>query len=712
MKTRRRISRIAAVLAGCLICLSGGTVMAEQVYHTYSYDYWGQAFESPALYLPSDALLGTDMQTTALKEPQDLFVQDATGRVYLSDTGNNRILILDNRLQLIREICQLDIPAQLMENTADEKVYSTTFLRPTGLYVTSEGLLYIADTDNKRVVVCDEYGTVQQIIASPKGNLQFTGIDFLPTRLVVDNSGYVYLLCRGVYHGALVFTPAGEFEGYFGANDTEVTFQLLMDRMWKRFFSAEQRDQLANYVPVEFSNLDIDENGFIYTCTMISRTGEDNIKKFNFAGENVLTGNPLIKSDYQTYYGDPETVSYSGVVYQTKLTDICYNNGYMMGLDLQRGRIFQYDKNGHLLGAFGSIGTQLGNFHTPAAIDFLEDRLLVLDSGKGCITRFSLTEYGRLLQQADESFIAGRYADAKEEWQQILKQNNRCQLAWIGLGKALFEEADYTGALACFKQGQDRVSYGLAFQEIRDRNLQRYLPYLVIGALAVIGAVWLLSRFKKSKPKRERFRQWSWVWYTMCHPIKGFTQCLEKKTGFGSFGLLLSSIFFVALIIQRQFTGFSFNYNEALSINVLFLLAQSVVLLFSWSLANWSVTTLLDGKGSFKRIWYVSNVSILPYIAVVLINTVLSNLLVPAESMFMTAILLVGILWSLLLLWSGLSVIHEYSFGKTLGSMLLTLLMLLIVLFILVLFFSLFQQTLQFVLDIYNELSFRQIHTG
>ena len=137
-----------------------------------------------------------------------------------------------------------------------------------------------------------------------------------------------------------------------------------------------------------------------------------------------------------------------------------------------------------------------------------------------------------------------------------------------------------------------------------------------------------------------------------------------------------------------------------------------MLLLIGWSAANWSVTTLLDGKGRFGQIFYISAVSAVPYIAALYLYTLMSNCFVPSEGLFMTAVLLIGGLWSFALLWCGLSVVHEYSFSKTLGSILLTVLALLIVLFILVLFFSLMQQTLHFVLDIYSELSFRQITTG
>ncbi len=711
MNRRRKACRAAAVWAAVLLLIPAGRTAGEQVYPTYTYDYRGEALESPALYQPVAMQLGADMQTTPLKEPQELFVEEQSGRVYVSDTGNNRVLVLDSGLTLIREIRTLEIPETLIKGESEDGLYAATFSHPNGLYATADGTVYIADTDNHRIVVCDENGRVSRLIGSPAGDIRFTGIDFLPTRLTADGSGYLYVLCRGVYHGAIVVTPEGEFEGYFGANETEVTFELLMDYMWKRFLSAEQREQLTNYVPVEFSGLDMDENGFLYTCTMISRTGENHIKKFNFAGTNVLSGNPLIRADYAARYGDPETVSYGGTTVQTRFTDVCCADGMIYALDLQRGRLFWYDPEGRLLGAFGGLGAQTGTFQTPAAIDTQGEQLLVLDAGKGGIVRFAPTDYGRLLKKADKKLVAGRYAEAKEDWAQLLRLDNRSQLALIGMGKALAEEGDSEGALRCFEKGQDRASYAEVFKALRDERLKQLLPFLAVGLAVLCGALWLWRR-KRKTPAAPRFRRLSRLRFTLCHPIKGFTQCCEERTASAGTGLLIAFIGFAALVVKRQFTGFSFNEEDPLGINILFLLAQSVLLLIGWSAANWSVTTLLDGKGRFGQIFYISAVSAVPYIAALYLYTLMSNCFVPSEGLFMTAVLLIGGLWSFALLWCGLSVVHEYSFSKTLGSILLTVLALLIVLFILVLFFSLMQQTLQFVLDIYNELSFRQITTG
>jgi len=110
-----------------------------------------------------------------------------------------------------------------------------------------------------------------------------------------------------------------------------------------------------------------------------------------------------------------------------------------------------------------------------------------------------------------------------------------------------------------------------------------------------------------------------------------------------------------------------------------------------------------------REIFYVTAVSLIPYLLSVVLTVIMSNVLATDEGMFITWVSGFGILWSAFLLFSGLMVLHDYSFLKTLMSVLLTLFLLVVVAFIAVLLFSLFQQTFHFFEDIYNEINFRMM---
>ena len=48
---------------------------------------------------------------------------------------------------------------------------------------------------------------------------------------------------------------------------------------------------------------------------------------------------------------------------------------------------------------FGAIGERFGNLN-PVALDYLDDKILVLDYETGTVTEFTVTAYGRLIRDA------------------------------------------------------------------------------------------------------------------------------------------------------------------------------------------------------------------------------------------------------------------------------------------------------------------------
>ena len=73
----------------------------------------------------------------------------------------------------------------------------------------------------------------------------------------------------------------------------------------------------------------------------------------------------------------------------------------------------------------------------------------------------------------------------------------------------------------------------------------------------------------------------------------------------------------------------------------------------------------------------------------------------------MQAIEIIGTGWTLILLFSAIKSVHQYSFGKTVFAIILTICAMLIMLVLLVLFMSLIQQIFIFASTIYTELSYR-----
>ena len=105
-----------------------------------------------------------------------------------------------------------------------------------------------------------------------------------------------------------------------------------------------------------------------------------------------------------------------------------------------------------------------------------------------------------------------------------------------------------------------------------------------------------------------------------------------------------------------------------------------------------------------KNICVNTAYALVPYIIGQVINIILSNCLLRTESAFITFVSYVTILWTVVLLISGMKTVHQYSIPKTLLFMLITILAMVVILVLLV---SLFQQVYVFIYSIYTELLYR-----
>jgi hypothetical protein len=164
---------------------------------------------------------------------------------------------------------------------------------------------------------------------------------------------------------------------------------------------------------------------------------------------------------------------------------------------------------------------------------------------------------------------------------------------------------------------------------------------------------------------------------------------------------------FLLSVLQFFGTGFIFNDKRVDDFNLFITMAATIGLYVLFVIANWAICTLVEGKGTLPEIMTTTSYALVPYLVSVLVNVILSNFFALDEGSFMNIITYIGLAWTAMVLFVGLSAIHEYSVGKTVVALLLTVFGMAVILFLIILFYTLVTQTISFVVSIVQEVSLR-----
>ncbi|MDO5125051.1 MAG: Yip1 family protein [Ruminococcus sp.] len=203
------------------------------------------------------------------------------------------------------------------------------------------------------------------------------------------------------------------------------------------------------------------------------------------------------------------------------------------------------------------------------------------------------------------------------------------------------------------------------------------------------------------------FTTMGWLKHVIFHPVEGYEDLRWKKQGSLKVAMVIVVLLFLAMVAQSRLMGFQFNMSYDKIFNVIPIIVQSVVYFVTWVIANWAICTLFNGEGTLKNICIYSAYALVPYIFCTFVAVFLSNFLVQGEGIWVYFIQYVGLGWSLVLMIQAMRAVHQYTFGKTLLSMIMTIVAMLIILFLAILLLSLFQQLYVFVYSIYTEIAYR-----
>lgn len=490
----------AALAAGMTVSCLTLPASADEAYYGYNYNWWNEPVPSQNGYVVDRVVTGVDLGVGTFSEPNDIFVDNETGDIYLVDTNNGRIVITDENLN---SATVLDTFTYTDEFPEDKSIVKKTNLdSPKGIFVThykGETLLYIADSMNSRVLACYEDGRIFFEYTRPSNDLYDADISFRPDKVVVDNALNVYVVIPSITNGMVQFSREGTFNGYYGANRVETTAEVLQNAFYSLFMNREQMRKRARAVAIEIANCDIDDQGFIYTVTSSKNADKDVLKKLNPAGENIYLNmgmDQFMFGDLPLYYG--------GTSYASTIDDVDVDSeGNVFLLDFSEKRIFQYSDQLDLEFIFGGEGSQKGLFTSPTAIENLKGKVYVTDGRKNTITTFKLTEFGKMVHDAVEMFNRGLYQEAKEPFEEIILRDSNYWFAYIGLGNAYYTMGENEKAMDYFYMNS-KGGYNRAFKEYRMDMIREYFNIFMIVVLILIIALVVLSKVIKAIKKKKR----------------------------------------------------------------------------------------------------------------------------------------------------------------------------------------------------------------
>ena len=608
-----------------------------------------------------------------LASPEDMCIDVETNKIYIADTGNSRLIVLNK----------------------DDASYCeevTIFKKPMGVCVNSK-YIYVADKDLQKIILLNKNDlSIAKEIIRPESILVGKNTKFAPIKVQADDTGNIYAVLEGLTKGVMQLDESGNFISYIGANVTTTT---LLARLQSFFGVTSDNYILAAGAPV--TNISLDNKGLLYT---VSNNTNEAVKKLNTAGNKILTMN----------YNDASTVS-----------SFVDNDGNIYSIQ-SSGYITIYDSYGSLLFRFGGKNSEdvLGALKSPVAAGISKDNnLLVLDKEGGLVISYTTTYFANLVYKAVSYYKEGLYLEGEESWNEVLKYNSKFILAYKALARASMKKGDYELALKQFRLAEDKGGYSDAYWQIRDNWIRANLVYVIIPIIVLVVVVMILKLINRKKP-------------ALFAPIRGFFQKgksapvinelaltftfirnpretvyeIKFKKRAGLIGAIALYVIFVGLqILKIYLTGYLFN-NVGRSDGLSTILFSSIPILLL-VLCNYYVSSVRDGEGKLKDIFISFIYALSPYLIFSVPLFLISNIVTYNEQAIYYMV--VGVIYA----WCGINIIltvmelHDYSFWKAIINILLTLVCFILLIAFVLILYVLGYQLFSYLFGVFREVSIR-----
>jgi len=195
--------------------------------------------------------------------------------------------------------------------------------------------------------------------------------------------------------------------------------------------------------------------------------------------------------------------------------------------------------------------------------------------------------------------------------------------------------------------------------------------------------------------------------YTAVHPLDGFWDLIHEKRGSLAAANIIVALAILVDVLRLTLTSFQFVTINMEYFNAAIVMMRIILPIFLWVVANWALTTLMDGKGRMIDIYMAVAYALAPSVIINAVMILLSQFITFDEGAIYWVLAGFSVLWTAILILAGMMMVHDYSLTKTVLSSLLTIVGMGIMVFIFVVFFSLISDAAAYFVSLYKEILFR-----
>ncbi len=195
--------------------------------------------------------------------------------------------------------------------------------------------------------------------------------------------------------------------------------------------------------------------------------------------------------------------------------------------------------------------------------------------------------------------------------------------------------------------------------------------------------------------------------HCLTSPFDAFWDLTHEKRGSVGAATVILIMTLITNILKAKYTSFQFYIVDWNYYNVFMDMGMVLLPFFIYIIGNWCLTTLFEGKGTIRDIYMGTGYALTPYVLIQLPMIVISNFVTIEEGAFYSYFGSFSLIWCGFLILASVMMIHDFSLGKAMLSLIFSIVAMLVIIFLIILFFSLISDCFAYFYSIYKEAVFR-----